>query len=186
MNKRSLKIGIGAGALALSSLGGFALLQDAGAQTDPTTTAAASATTRTADPAQGAPTGQAPTGPSGAQADDGPGRGAQGGPAGDHGPGRGPGHARRPELTDEQKQCLEDEGITPPAEGEKRSGPPTEEQRTAMDAAAKKCGLPARPAGCDRDGDGQGPDGKTPADQAPDGQTAPGQAPTAPSTTAAS
>ena len=62
-------------------------------------------------------------------------------PAG--GPG-GPGH-RGPQLTDEQRACLEQAGVTKPAEGQ----PPTEEQRAAFEAAAEQCGidLPERPPG---------------------------------------
>jgi hypothetical protein len=50
-------------------------------------------------------------------------------------------HHRGPDLTDEQRTCLEGQGITKP------TGPPTDEQRAAMRAAAEACGitLPAPP-----------------------------------------
>ena len=54
-----------------------------------------------------------------------------------------------PQLTDEQKQCLADHGVTPPtkpADGATRT-PPTADQIAAMKAAAEACGLPARPEG---------------------------------------
>jgi hypothetical protein len=57
---------------------------------------------------------------------------------------RGPGH--RPQLTDEQQQCLADQGVTRPerpADGTRVR--PTEEQRAAFAAAAEACGLPAPP-----------------------------------------
>jgi len=62
-------------------------------------------------------------------------------PAG--GPG-GPGH-RGPELTDEQRECIEGQGVEKPAKGER----PTDEQRAAFEAAATECGidLPSRPQG---------------------------------------
>ena len=49
----------------------------------------------------------------------------------------------RPKLTDEQKTCLEGQGVTKPEKGTK----PTAEQREAFKAAAESCGieLPARP-----------------------------------------
>jgi hypothetical protein len=55
-------------------------------------------------------------------------------------------HHDRPQLTDEQQQCLTDQGITKPAE--RPTGPPTDEQRAAMKAAAEACGitLPTPPA----------------------------------------
>lgn len=55
------------------------------------------------------------------------------------------GRPHRPQLTDEQKQCLEDAGVSKPAEGQR----PTDEQREAFRAAAEKCGieLPAHPGG---------------------------------------
>ena len=55
------------------------------------------------------------------------------------------GHPGRPALTDEQKTCLSDNGVTlpeRPSDGS-RPTPPTEEQRAAMKAAAETCGLPA-------------------------------------------
>ena len=58
-----------------------------------------------------------------------PGAAPQGMP-GDHGR-RGPGER----LTDAQRQCLADAGITRP------TGPPTEEQRAAMRSAAESCGI---------------------------------------------
>ena len=60
------------------------------------------------------------------------------------------GRPPRPQLTDEQRQCLADQGVTPPeksADGTRMR--PTDEQRAAMNAAAEACGLPApgpRPA----------------------------------------
>jgi hypothetical protein len=62
-----------------------------------------------------------------------------------HRPG-GPGH---PKLTDAQKQCLEDNGVTKPAkpaDGQERAKP-TAEQRAKFEAAAKTCNieLPAHP-----------------------------------------
>jgi hypothetical protein len=60
--------------------------------------------------------------------------------------GAGGGRGPRPQLTDEQQQCLADQGVTPPerpADGVRV--PPTDEQRAAMKAAAEACGLPARP-----------------------------------------
>ena len=54
-----------------------------------------------------------------------------------------------PQLTDAQKQCLADHGVTPPqkpADGT-RPTPPTDEQRAAHQAAAEACGLPARGPG---------------------------------------
>ena len=45
----------------------------------------------------------------------------------------------RPRLTDEQKQCLADEGITRPIR------PLTKEKVAALRAAAKACDLPTRP-----------------------------------------
>jgi len=53
-----------------------------------------------------------------------------------------------PELTDAQKQCLADHGVTPPvkpADGT-RPTPPTDAQREAFRAAATACGLPTPPA----------------------------------------
>ena len=54
----------------------------------------------------------------------------------------------RPELTDAQRQCLADQGLTPPqrpADGTRVA--PTDEQRAAFRAAAEACGLPAPPQG---------------------------------------
>ena len=55
------------------------------------------------------------------------------------------GPRQRPQLTDEQKACLEQAGVTKPAEGQR----PTDEQREAFEAAAESCGidLPARGPG---------------------------------------
>ena len=53
-----------------------------------------------------------------------------------------------PQLTDAQKQCLADHGVTlpqKPADGT-RPTPPTDEQRAAFRAAAEACGLPTPPA----------------------------------------
>lgn len=54
----------------------------------------------------------------------------------------GPGRAR---LTEEQRQCLQDQGLERPARGER----PTDEQRQAFRDAAEACGieLPAAPEG---------------------------------------
>jgi hypothetical protein len=62
------------------------------------------------------------------------------------GSGRGP----KPTLTDEQRQCLADQGVTLPERPAEGSDPstrvrPTEEQRSAFRAAAEACGLPERP-----------------------------------------
>jgi hypothetical protein len=70
-----------------------------------------------------------------------------GGPGGGFGPG-GP-HGDRPALTDEQKKCLADNGVTfgqRPADGS-RPTPPTDAERAALRAAAATCGLisPAHP-----------------------------------------
>jgi len=69
------------------------------------------------------------------------------------------GRPTRPALTDAQKQCLADQGVTlpqRPAEGGtgERPAPPTEEQRAAFRAAAEACGLPTPPAGEGRPGRG--------------------------------
>ena len=74
---------------------------------------------------------------------------------------------RRPALTDAQKQCLADQGVTlpqrPAADGTgQRPSPPTDEQRAAFRAAAEACGLPTPPAGDHRPGFG-GPGGPRPA-----------------------
>jgi hypothetical protein len=54
----------------------------------------------------------------------------------------------RVRLTDAQKTCLSQHGITPPAPGSAKPAPPTAEQRAAFEAAAKTCGiqLPPKPA----------------------------------------
>ncbi len=55
-------------------------------------------------------------------------------------PGR-PG-AHPPNLTDAQKACLTQHGITPPTPGSaKPTSPPTDQQRQAFEAAAKACGV---------------------------------------------
>ena len=59
-----------------------------------------------------------------------------------------PAAVAHPNLTDEQKTCLEEAGIEKPAKDENGERvKPTEEQRTAFRAAAEACGieLPARP-----------------------------------------
>ncbi len=49
---------------------------------------------------------------------------------------------RGPQLTDEQKSCLEEQGIEKPAAGENGERvPPTDEQRAAFRAAAETCGI---------------------------------------------
>jgi len=64
---------------------------------------------------------------------------------------RGPGHGHGPRLTDEQRQCLAEAGVTKP------EGEPTEAQRDAMRAAAESCGITLP----DRDGPGpRGPWGR--------------------------
>lgn len=53
-----------------------------------------------------------------------------------------------PRLTDEQKACLEEQGVTKPEPNENgERTPPTDEQRAAFRAAAEACGidLPDRP-----------------------------------------
>jgi len=45
--------------------------------------------------------------------------------------------ARRPRLTDEQRQCLRDQGLERPARGER----PTDAQRQAFRDAAEACGI---------------------------------------------
>ena len=54
----------------------------------------------------------------------------------------------RPVLTDEQKQCLADQGVTVPEKPADGTRPPrpTDEQRAAFRAAAEACGLPTPPA----------------------------------------
>jgi hypothetical protein len=47
---------------------------------------------------------------------------------------------RRPQVTDAQKQCLTDHGVTLPATGERPQGL-TDEQRAAFRAAAQACGI---------------------------------------------
>jgi hypothetical protein len=55
---------------------------------------------------------------------------------------------KRPELTDEQKACLDAQGIEKPAkDADGNRAKPTDEQRAKFKAAAKACGLPARPDG---------------------------------------
>jgi hypothetical protein len=77
------------------------------------------------------------------------------------------GRPARPALTDAQRQCLADHGVTlpqrPGVDGTgRRPSPPTDEQRAAFRAAAEACGLPTPPAGGHRPGAG-GPDGPRPA-----------------------
>ena len=75
------------------------------------------------------------------------------GTSGESGP-AGPGFGRvvRAPLSDEQKQCLTDHGVTLPQrpanpDAGTRPAPPTDEQRAAFHAAAEACGLPTPPAG---------------------------------------
>jgi hypothetical protein len=71
---------------------------------------------------------------------------AMGPPTGRFGP--------RPQLTDDQKACLQAHGVTPPvraADGS-RPAPPSVEQRAALQAAAEACGLPAPPGHGEGDG----------------------------------
>ncbi|MEX1009500.1 MAG: hypothetical protein WD271_16915, partial [Acidimicrobiia bacterium] len=68
-----------------------------------------------------------------------------------------PAHGPRFQLSDTQKQCLTDQGVTLPersANGE-RPAPPTDEQRAAMRAAAEACDIPLPAHG----GPGQGQGG---------------------------
>ncbi len=61
---------------------------------------------------------------------------------------RGP-RGNRPKLTDEQKTCLEEQGIEKPAKNADGTRvKPTDEQKAAFKAAAAECGitLPERPA----------------------------------------
>jgi hypothetical protein len=59
-------------------------------------------------------------------------------------PARGP-RGGRPALTDAQKQCLADQGVTVPEKPADGSRPQrSQEQKDAMKAAAQACGLPAR------------------------------------------
>ena len=47
-----------------------------------------------------------------------------------------------PKLTDEQKTCLEEQGVEKPARGEDGERvPPTDEQKAAFRAAAETCGI---------------------------------------------
>jgi hypothetical protein len=49
-------------------------------------------------------------------------------------------------LTDAQRACLTQHGVTPPTPGSvKPSSPPSAEQRATFQAAAKACGLPTPP-----------------------------------------
>jgi hypothetical protein len=95
-------------------------------------------------------TAQIPTTDSGVSADsDSSGSGSSGSGS------NGDGHHGHPRLTDEQRECLADHGVTKPAE--RPDGPPTQEQIDALKAAAEACGieLPAGGpgfGGCNRDG----------------------------------
>ena len=60
-----------------------------------------------------------------------------------------PAKPNRPKLTDEQRQCLQDQGLEKPARGEDgKRVKPTDEQREAFRQAAEACGieLPAKPS----------------------------------------
>jgi Spy/CpxP family protein refolding chaperone len=57
---------------------------------------------------------------------------------GDGTPGGQGGNRPHPQLTDEQKACLEQAGVEKPAQGQ----PPTEEQRAAFRTAAQQCNIP--------------------------------------------
>ena len=57
--------------------------------------------------------------------------------------GNAPDHPQAPALTDAQKTCLSQHGVTPPSPGQKLPGPPTDAQRAAFEAAATACGLPS-------------------------------------------
>jgi hypothetical protein len=46
------------------------------------------------------------------------------------------------QLTDAQKACLSQHGVTPPTPGQKPPNPPTDAQQAAFQAAAQACGLP--------------------------------------------
>jgi hypothetical protein len=81
---------------------------------------------------------------------------ADSGPASTDAAGSDPAPHRRPPLTDEQRQCLADHGVTPrsrPADGAPRPVP-GQADRDALRAAAEACGLP-RPE--HRGGPGAGP-----------------------------
>ncbi len=57
---------------------------------------------------------------------------------------RGP-HVALRQLTDEQRQCLTDQGVTPPAPGSNGVRPQVSaDQRDALRQAALSCGLPDR------------------------------------------
>jgi hypothetical protein len=57
-------------------------------------------------------------------------------------PDPGPHGGHPPNLTDAQKTCLTQHGITPPTPGSaKPTSPPTAQQRQAFEAAAKVCGV---------------------------------------------
>ena len=75
------------------------------------------------------------------------------------------GHRFGPQLTDTQKQCLADHGVTlptPPTPGSgERPQPPTAEQREAFHAAAQACNLPVP-----THGPRFGPDANTPRETA--------------------
>ena len=63
-------------------------------------------------------------------------------------PNEAPGEERRGRLTDEQRACLEEQGVQKPERGEDgQRVEPTDEQKEAFRAAAEACGidLPDRP-----------------------------------------
>jgi hypothetical protein len=49
-------------------------------------------------------------------------------------------------LTDAQRACLSQHGVTPPTPGQRPPAPPSDAQRQAFEAAAAACGLPVPPA----------------------------------------
>jgi len=87
-----------------------------------------------------------------------------------------PAHHHRPRLTDEQRACLEQQGVEKPARDENGERlRPTDEQRAAFEAAAETCGidLPQRPDGDNSEANnGNGQQDQTPdangADQSGD------------------
>jgi hypothetical protein len=80
-------------------------------------------------------------------------------------------HHRGPRLTEEQRACLQEQGVEKPAKDENGERVrPTDEQRAAFEAAAEACGidLPERPS--DSDADTPSEDGSS--NQTPDSNDA--------------
>jgi hypothetical protein len=57
----------------------------------------------------------------------------------------GPDGPRPHQLTDAERTCLSQHGVSLPEPGQRPSSPPSDAQRQAFAAAAKACGLPAPP-----------------------------------------